>query len=242
MARESARRPVADDRPEAADRVESPAAQVDPLEGDARLPQFFGGAWPTLQMYADLLRTHGVIRGVIGPQELPRLWERHLLNSAAAISFLPPSGMVIDLGSGGGLPGIVVAAMAPDVDVVLLESMERRCDWLQFVISELGLLNAQVRRARAEEVAGEYQADAVTVRAVAPLDKLYGWTAPLVRGGGHLVALKGERATLEVEAARATARRVGWQETEVVVTEVIPGLVPTRVVHSVRRGGQPGVR
>ena len=242
MARESAQPPVSGARPWSIDPADDPAEAVDPVEGDTRLPAFFGKAWPTVQTFAGLLRTQGVVRGVIGPQECARLWERHLLNSAAAVRFLPGSGAVIDLGSGGGLPGIVVAAMTPDVEVVLLEPMERRCEWLRFVVSELGLDNAQVRRARAEDVAGEYQADAVTVRAVATMDKLYRWAAPLVREGGRLVALKGERAPQEVEAARATARRVGWQEAEVVVVEVIAGLSPTRVVHATRRGGGRGVR
>jgi len=240
--RGSAPPPESGDRPEASEALVDAAAAVDPLEGDARLPEFFGPAWSTVHAYAELLRTHGVIRGVIGPQEVGRLWERHLLNSAAAVRFLPRSGTVIDLGSGGGLPGIVVAAMVPDVEVVLLEPMERRCEWLQFVLAELGLENAKVRRARAEEVAGDYQADAVTVRAVAPLDKLYGWAAPLVRADGRLVALKGERAPQEVDAARASARRLGWQGAEIVVSEVMAGVAPTRVVLAVRRGGGRRVR
>jgi 16S rRNA (guanine527-N7)-methyltransferase len=141
---------------------------------------------------------------------------------------------VVDLGSGGGLPGVVVAAMVPSAHVVLLEPMERRCVWLQEVVDELGLTNAEVCRGRAEDVRGRFVADAVTARAVTALDRLYGWAAPLTRAGGHLLAIKGDRASQELEASRAEARRSGWGATEVVVRPTVEGVSPTRVVRAVR--------
>jgi len=138
-----------------------------------------------------------------------RLWERHLLNSAAVAQFLPTEGRLIDIGSGAGLPGVVLAAMLPGVDVTLLEPMERRADWLIEVVSQLGLANAQVRRGRAEELHGELQAEAVTARAVAPMDRLGRLAMPLLVRGGVLVALKGRQAADEVGKARGALKKMG---------------------------------
>ncbi|MCR6688557.1 16S rRNA (guanine(527)-N(7))-methyltransferase RsmG [Cellulomonas sp.] len=211
----------------------------DPLTDDERLPPFFGDAWPAVRRFHELLTEHGVLRGLIGPREVGRLWERHLLNSAAAVPHLPTAGTIVDLGSGAGLPGVVVAAMLPGARVVLLEPMERRTDWLLEVIDDLGLSNAEVRRARAQE-ALDLQADAVTVRAVAALDKLYAWALPLVAPGGRLVALKGERAQEEVAAARRAGQRAKVATVDVHVTGTIEGVEPTRVV--VAQTGGRGVR
>jgi len=207
---------------------------VDPLDGDGRLPGYFGDAWPAVAGFAALLREHGVERGLVGPNEIGRLWARHLLNSAGGVALLPATGTLIDLGSGGGLPGIVLAAMRPRARVVLLEPMERRIDWLRFVIDELGLANAEVLRGRAEDVSSGIVADAVTARAVSSLDKLYLWAAPLVRVGGGLVAIKGARAAEEVAAARDAGRRAGWSEASVVEAGTLPGVEVTRVVRAVR--------
>ncbi len=214
--------------------VFSAVATGDPLEGDPRLPVFFGDAWPAVSHYADLLREHGVTRGLLGPNEPTRLWERHLLNSAAGSALLPRSGTLVDLGSGGGLPGVVLAAMRPEAHVVLLEPMERRTDWLRFVVGELGLANTEVVRGRAEDVAGRLVADAVTARAVSSLDKLFRWAAPLVRADGELFALKGSRAAEEVTAAAGAAKKCGWSGVRVVDATTIDGVEPTRVVRAVR--------
>ena len=214
----------------------------DPLDGDPRVREYFGSAWDAVQGFVDLLRAHGVERGLLGPNEAGRLWERHLLNSAGVVSLLPPSGALVDLGSGGGLPGIVVAAMRPEAHVVLLEPMERRTDWLRFVVGELVLSNVEVLRGRAEDVVGAVHADAVTARAVSGLDNLYRWAAPLVRPGGGLFAIKGARASDEVAAAASAARRRGWVDVEVKEILTVAGVEPTRVVCAVRVGGAASVR
>src|SRR5688500_5404114 len=122
---------------------------ADPLDGDERLEPFFGAAWPALEGFHDLLVDQGELRGLVGPREFSRLWERPLPNSAAVVPFLPTEGRIIDLGSGAGLPGIVVAAMVPSAEIVLLEPMERRTDWLNEVAETLRLDNVVVRRGRA---------------------------------------------------------------------------------------------
>jgi 16S rRNA (guanine527-N7)-methyltransferase len=209
---------------------EAPDVVPDPLDGDARLPEHFGDSWPVIERFHDLLRDQGVLRGLVGPRELTRLWERHLVNSAAVVPFLPESGTIVDVGSGAGLPGVVVAAMRPGAEVVLLEPMERRTAWLSEVVDALGLTNARVLRGRAEDQIGELSADAVTARAVAALDKLYGWTLPLLRVGGRLVALKGGRAQEEADAAVGAGQRLGGGVAEVVVAPTLAGLKPTSVV------------
>ena len=215
------------------DRVDV-APDVDPWTDDPRLPLFFGDSWSVVSAFHTLLAHAGVIRGLVGPREASRLWERHLLNCAAAIPHLPPSGRIIDLGSGAGLPGILVAAMRPDAEVVLLEPMERRADWLHEVVAKLGLTNAVVTRARAEEVHGALTAAAVTVRAVAPLEQLYRWALPLLDKGGVLVALKGTRAQAEVDAAARVGARLGGGPARVMTGHTIDGAEETTVVKVVR--------
>jgi 16S rRNA (guanine527-N7)-methyltransferase len=217
---------------------------ADPLDGDGRLTALFGAAWPAILQFHGLLRDEGVLRGLVGPREVSRLWERHLVNSAAVVPFLPEQGQIVDVGSGAGLPGIVIAAMRPSADVVLLEPMERRTDWLTEVVSSLGLTNATVLRGRAEDQIGTLDADAVTARAVAALDKLYGWTLPLLKVGGRLVALKGGRAGEEADAARAAGERVGGGPAEILVAPTMEGLEPTSVVvvHKTSAGHAPAPR
>jgi 16S rRNA (guanine527-N7)-methyltransferase len=210
----------------------------DPLVGDPRVAEFFRSAWPAVSAFDGLLRREGVLRGLLGPREVARLWERHLLNSATVAQFLPTSGCVIDLGSGAGLPGVVVAAMRPDLEVVLLEPMLRRTDWLTEVVSTLGLDNARVVRGRAEDVVGQLEADAVTCRAVASLDKLMTWSAPLLRRGGALVALKGARADTEIAEAAGAAKRLGFGRAELRLATSIDGIEPTRVVRAVWEGAR----
>lgn len=206
----------------------SPVAEVDPLTGDLRLLELFGESWPVVERFHRMLAEEGVLRGLVGPREVPRLWERHLVNSAAVVPFLPDSGLIVDVGSGAGLPGVVIAAMRPDADIILLEPMERRTDWLTEVVETLGLTNVAVLRGRAEDQ--DLQADVVTARAVAALDKLYGWTLPLVKGGGHLVALKGSRAADEIRDAADIGEELGGGTAEIYTAPTLDGLDPTTVV------------
>jgi 16S rRNA (guanine527-N7)-methyltransferase len=211
------------------------STETDPWDGDPRLADYFAQAWPAVLAFHDLLVQEGELRGLIGPRELSRLWERHLLNSAAAVRFLPEAGLIVDVGSGAGLPGVVVAAMRPRAQVMLVEPMERRVSWLNDVVQATGLTNIEVRRARAQELDGAVEADAVTARAVAALDKLYRWTAPLVRDGGSVVAMKGARADEELIVAAKAMRAVGLVDGKVHEAVTIPGTEPTRVVTAVRR-------
>lgn len=169
----------------------------------------FGARLPSAVAYAAMLAGPGVERGLIGPREVPRLWERHLLNSAAVAELVPRPSHLIDLGSGAGLPGVVLALLLPDVRVTLLEPMLRRAVFLEECVRELDLGNARVTRARAEECAGRLAADVVTARAVAPLDRLARLAFGLVRPGGLVLAMKGARASEELEAARLTLSRLG---------------------------------
>jgi 16S rRNA (guanine527-N7)-methyltransferase len=169
----------------------------------------FGETLPVAERYAALLATAGVERGLIGPREVDRLWERHLFNCAVLAEAVPQKATVVDVGSGAGLPGVVLAIVRPDLSITLLEPLLRRTNFLTEVVEELELTNVTVRRARAEEVVGEYAADVVTARAVAPLERLVGWALPLLRPGGELLALKGDRAAAELEEAAAVLKGFG---------------------------------
>src|SRR5687768_3453683 len=161
--------------------------------------RLFGSRLPMAQQFADLLATAGVVRGLIGPREAPRLWERHLLNCAAVAELISPAATVIDVGSGAGLPGIVLAVARPDISVILVEPLARRTAFLDEAVSLLGLADqVTVERGRAEEFVGRLSAEVVTARAVAPLDRLAGWCLPLTTLGGRLLALKGMTAADEV--------------------------------------------
>ena len=178
----------------------------------------FGLAFAGAEHFAQMLAEEGQLRGLVGPRELPRLWSRHIVNSAAVVPFLPPRGTVVDVGSGAGFPGVVVT---------LMEAMERRVEWLDVVVEELGLDNVTVRRARAEEVGEKY--DVVTARALANLSKLVRLTAKLVRPGGAILALKGSRAEAEVEEARYVIKKARFRPA-VVHDVVAPGEELTKVV------------
>jgi 16S rRNA (guanine527-N7)-methyltransferase len=202
--------------------------------GTRSVQDLLGDRLSVVDRYARALSDQGVLRGLLGPREVPRLWERHILNSAAVAPLLPTRGVVVDLGSGAGLPGVVLACLRPDLSFVLVEPMLRRCTWLQEVTGSVGLKNVEVRRARAEELAGELLADAVTARAVAPLDRLASWALPLCRQGGELLALKGDRAEEELEAARPQLRALGGDDGVIVRTSVVPEVASTAVIR-VRR-------
>lgn len=181
---------------------------------------------------ADLAR-EGETRGLIGPLELPRLWSRHVVNSALVAPLLR-SGRVGDVGSGAGLPGLVLAIARPDVDLVLIEPMERRVDWLTEEADALGLANVEVVRARAEEAQLGEPLDQVTARAVSALSKLLPLTAPLLRPGGEFIVMKGARVDEEIAAAQKVIRKLGLQN--VTVELLGEGIVPdpTRVFRATR--------
>lgn len=143
----------------------------------------------------------GVERGLLGPREVDRLWDRHLINCAVLAEVVPDRASVVDIGSGAGLPGIVLAIVRPDLSITLLEPLLRRTTFLTECVTMLDLPNVTVRRGRAEEVGREFSVDVVTARAVAPLDRLARWALPLLRPGGELLALKGERAAAELKEA-----------------------------------------
>ena len=155
-----------------------------------------------------MLISEGELRGLIGPRELPRLWCRHIVNSAAVLDFIPEGVQVLDIGTGAGFPGLIIAISRPEVDVHLVEPMQRRCDWLADVVDELELENVTIHNVRAEELHGKGQSDIVTSRAVANLKKLMQWSMPLVLPGGAMLALKGRRAKEEVQAARSSFKRL----------------------------------
>jgi len=164
---------------------------------------------------ADLAR-EGELRGLIGPLELPRLWTRHVLNSALLAPLMRP-GRVGDIGSGAGLPGLVLAITRPDVEFLLIEPMERRVDWLLQEARALGLDNVKVIRARAEDAMLEKPLDQVTARAVSALSKLLPLTAPLLQSGGEFVFMKGERVEAEITAAEKVIRRLHLTDVRVEV-------------------------
>ena len=188
---------------------------VEPPPSAARV---FGERFTLARRYAVHLVTTGVERGLIGPHESPRIWDRHLLNCAVVAELLPDGARVVDLGSGAGLPGIPLALARPDVSVVLVEPLARRIDWLREVVEDLAL-PVEIERGRAEEpgVRARWEgADVVTARAVAPLGRLAGWALPLLRTGGALLALKGATAADEAAREAAVVRRLGGSYPRVV--------------------------
>jgi 16S rRNA (guanine527-N7)-methyltransferase len=179
----------------------------------------FGVGLATAEAFAAVLATRGVEQGLIGPREVPRLWDRHLLNCAVVAELIDEHCQtLVDIGSGAGLPGLVLAMVRPEVTITLLEPMERRCRFLAECVTELGLANASVLRGRAEDVAraGLLRADVATARAVAPLPRLAELAAGLVRPGGMVLAIKGITAQEELENARPVLRRIGARSAEVV--------------------------
>ena len=175
----------------------------------------FGSALPVAMRFAGILATRGVEQGLIGPREVPRLWDRHLLNCAVVAELIDGRcGTLVDIGSGAGLPGLALAMVLPDVAVTLLEPMERRCRFLEECVTDLGLANATVLRARAEDAA--VKADVATARAVAPLPRLAELAVGVVRPGGLVLAIKGRTAAQELAEARPALRRIGARSAEVV--------------------------
>ncbi|WP_158879697.1 16S rRNA (guanine(527)-N(7))-methyltransferase RsmG [Amycolatopsis anabasis] len=209
---------------------------MEDVEGSVPTPEIasrvFGDGLDDARRFAGLLERHGVERGLIGPREVDRLWDRHLLNSAVIGERIAHGSRVIDVGSGAGLPGIPLAIARPDLDLVLVEPMARRVDWLTEVADRLDLAITVVRgRAEERAVRDELElADVVTARAVAPLARLAGWCLPLTRVGGVVLALKGASAREEVARDETAVVRAGG--TRLRVAECGAGLLetPTTVV------------
>ncbi|GIJ79508.1 16S rRNA (guanine527-N7)-methyltransferase [Micromonospora phaseoli] len=215
-----------------------PAVAVLPPDLAEAARRLFGDRLDLAAAYAELLATDGVVRGLLGPREAPRIWDRHLLNCAAVAELIPPGATVLDVGSGAGLPGLVLAIARPDLAVTLVEPLARRTAFLEEAVEEL-TLNGSVRvfRGRAEEaVAGPdpLLGDVVTARAVASLDRLAGWCLPLAVPGGRLLALKGASASEEMTEHAAAVRRLGGGTP--VLHRCGAGIVdpPTTVVEIVR--------
>ena len=189
-----------------------PIIETEPAEATV----LFGDQIDAVRQYTADLGRRGEELGLIGPLELPRLWTRHIINCGLLAPLLRP-GFVGDVGSGAGLPGLVLAAARPDVHLVLIEPMERRVDWLIHEAKELGLENVTVIRARAEEAKLDQPLDQVTARAVTALSKLIPATAPLLRSGGEMIFMKGGRVAEEVEAAAKPIRKARLRDVEVLV-------------------------
>lgn len=177
---------------------------------------FTGEAWDRAKAFAELLAGPGVVRGLLGPREVPRIWDRHLLNCAVVAEAVPADVRLVDIGSGAGLPGLVLAIVRQDITVTLLEPLLRRTVFLEECVDALKLENVEVLRGRAEELAGKREFDMASARAVAPLERLLTWAMPLLREGGELIAMKGSRAAEELAEADTQLRAVGAQTAELV--------------------------
>jgi 16S rRNA (guanine527-N7)-methyltransferase len=189
----------------------------------------FGSGIGQARDYATNLVLDADLLGLLGPREMPKLWTRHILNSAVVAELLVAGESVADVGSGAGLPGIPMAIARPDVDFTLIEPMERRANWLAKQAEELELRNVRVLRARAEEVATRAY-DVVTARAVSALPKLLRMTVPLLKPGGRVLALKGSKAQDEIQESRSLQKKLRISDFEIVHTGKDYLIEPTLVV------------
>lgn len=177
--------------------------------------EIFGDRLDLAKRYVEHLATSGIERGLIGPREVPRLWNRHVLNCAVVAQLIPEGSRVADVGSGAGLPGLCLAIARKDLQLTLIEPLERRVMWLEEVVMDLGLDNVEIRRSRAEQAFGTVECDVVTARAVSALNTLAPLTIPLLEGKGQLLAIKGRSAEEEIAKAAKTIKKLGGVETEV---------------------------
>lgn len=227
----SAAADAAPERPRAATDPQ-PAPALGALEDTAR--RIFGDRLELAQRYTEHLATSGIVRGLIGPREAPRLWERHVLNCAVVQELIAPDARVVDVGSGAGLPGLCLAIARPDLAITLVEPLERRVTWLEEIVADLGLDNVTVLRARAEQAKGQVgQVDVVTARAVSALTGLVDITLPLLKGRGELLALKGRSADEEMKKASKKFKRFGVRDSEVITVGSELLEEPTTVVRLV---------
>ncbi|YCH99176.1 16S rRNA (guanine(527)-N(7))-methyltransferase RsmG [Arthrobacter sp. D2-10] len=175
----------------------------------------FGDRFTLAERFVEHLATSGIERGLLGPRELPRLWDRHVLNCAVVGELIPAEAAVADVGSGAGLPGLALAIARPDASFVLIEPLERRVNWLREVTDDLGLTNVEIFRGRAEQAVGKFEVNVVTARAVSALSGLATLTMPLLKRSGEVLAIKGRSAAEEVEKAAKVIRRLGGKSTSV---------------------------
>lgn len=197
--------------------VAQPAPELQGREAEAA-QSLFGDRLELAQRYVEHLASSGIVRGLIGPREAPRLWGRHVLNCAVVEELIPQDARVADVGSGAGLPGLCLAIARPDLELTLIEPLERRVTWLNEIVQDLQLENVQVLRARGEQVEelpGGSAPDVVTARAVSALGGLLDFTLPLLQGSGELLALKGRSAQQEIDKARKQLKRHRVAQTEV---------------------------
>lgn len=203
--------------------------------------EVFGATLEKAEEFARILVGAAVERGLLGPREVDRIWDRHLVNCAVVAELIPEKARVVDIGSGAGLPGIVLGIVRPDIRMTLLEPLLRRTNFLDECVRELGLTHVEVVRGRAEEYAGKLSADVATARAVAPLDRLANWSLPLLRPGGMMLALKGDRAYTELEEAAATLKSHAVRDAGVVQvgqSRVNPATTIVRVIAGSPRLGR----
>ena len=193
-----------------------------------------------LAAYGELLATDGVVRGLIGPREVPRLWERHLLNCAVVEGLIGADATVADVGSGAGLPGLVLAIVRPDLRVTLVEPLLRRSTFLAEAVESLGLENVEVVRSRVEDLPRARRFDVVTARAVAALDRLATWCAPVIAPDGRMLALKGERAEVELTEADPVLVRLGLRHRRIVRLDAGGRVASTAVVELARNAPPDG--
>ena len=192
------------------------AEELDIEQEPAAASEIFGAGIELARSYTSRLAQDSETFGLLGPRELPRIWSRHVINSALLSELVPDETLVADVGSGAGLPGIPMAIAQPKAHFTLIEPMERRANWLSAVVADLGIKNVDVIRARAEEVS-RTDFDIVTARAVAALDKLLKLLTPLTRGSNlkTVLALKGSRAPEEISEAKPRLQRLGFGEPEI---------------------------
>ena len=189
----------------------------------------YGDRTELAERFVEHLVTTGIDWGLLGPREIPRMWDRHVLNCAVVQELLPRGAVVADVGSGAGLPGLALAIARPDVQFVLIEPLERRVDWLDMVIDDLGLDNVDVIRARSEQVFDTVDVDIVTARAVSAMKSLVPITVPLLHGQGELLAIKGKSAAAEIEKAEKVLRKFKTKKSEVLTVGEELLEVPTTV-------------
>ncbi|MDN5634280.1 16S rRNA (guanine(527)-N(7))-methyltransferase RsmG [Brevibacterium sandarakinum] len=197
--------------------------------------EYFGAAYPAAMQYAQHLATTGIEWGLIGPREIDRLWTRHILNCAVVAEFIDDSDVVGDVGSGAGLPGIPIALLRPQAQIVLIEPMERRVEWLKMVVDDLGLDNVRIVRARVEELVDEEMFTVVTARAVKAMTTLIEWTHEVMGPDGRILALKG--ASVEAELAKTKKLLKRYRLTQPKIHIVDGGIldVPSRVVEIAKK-------